>query len=813
MTKGKTFRFAKAIFSLTLALLAALCAVSCDMEAQPLEFLKKFGDIATVKGVTFSYAGRIIESNGWINIDPAGSEDLVLNYEIDNPGNFDLLGEFSVAGASDPAAVGITFQINSPTSMTVTYPASYLAACDMDTGGSGDISPKIFLTRASDNYGQSYDTRSIRSNAPPPWPSNAVSQIYNNSAQGYNQRLIVCFDIPDLPQDVNLLSICDERTKVTHSFGIENGVVSTGTESNGWTLATASPGTLEPTWPDGPEFYHYTGTAYYLITDVNNLLDLDIFYMRLSLFDRTGLESSNYVPSRVQLLDPLTCSTDQSMFENTFEQAYIEITVYPPANAPDATMNLNVIDSDGNKVADINGNTDETTGNVTFRFYPNVNGTEKYYYMNIWASKIGWWSSNFYRSIYVSGKKLEDPTASPDPASATTFPQDTEVTFTSPQNGNILWVVPGGGSPVSAPSPLKLTLEDPGLNEFDVYAQKDYYQHSGTANFTYIVTLSKVYVKYGATGTGTLLNPAGSINEAIAVLQGSGDPTSPGNKICILGDLPGINGLTSVSDGYYNIIGCDADGNEGVVSSLARVGGGTIIQVNGAGVVSLRAISITGLDNASSGAVNVLDGGTLILKDNVTITGNTAGGAAMNVKLAADQVITVDQANLSGTMVGVTTATPPSGGSEVKITSGYKASGVTDAPSLHFASDAGYAVTLDAATSTDAVLATGGGSFDIGETYSVIFVGGAGSGGIWTFDASATKSSGGSAFVITDDCTWTMKLYYLNSYTGRSSSGDVAAGGNTLDFSGLEAGTYIMKISVVYGGKTYSGELAIDYTP
>ena len=92
---------------MTLALLAALCAVSCDMEAQPLEFLKKFGDIATVKGVTFSYAGRIIESNGWINIDPAGSEDLVLNYEIDNPGNFDLLGEFSVAGAPDPAAVGM----------------------------------------------------------------------------------------------------------------------------------------------------------------------------------------------------------------------------------------------------------------------------------------------------------------------------------------------------------------------------------------------------------------------------------------------------------------------------------------------------------------------------------------------------------------------------------------------------------------------------------------------------------------------------------------------------------------------------------
>ncbi|MBO4546940.1 MAG: hypothetical protein J5700_05105 [Treponema sp.] len=472
MTKSKTFRFAKAIFSLTLALLAALCAVSCDMEAQPLEFLKKFGDIATVKGVTFSYGGTIIENSGWINIDPAASEDLVLNYEIDNPGNFDLLGEFSVAGASDPAAVGITFQINSPTSMTVTYPASYLAACDMDTGGTGDISPKIFLTRASDNYGQSYDSRSIRSNAPPPWPSNAISQIYNNSAEGYNQRLIVCFDIPALPQDVNLLSIYDERTRVTHSFGIENGVVSTGTDSHGWTLATASPGTLEPTWPSGPEFYHYTGTAYYLITDVNNVLSMDIFYMRLSLFDRTGLESSNYIPSRVQLLDPLTCSTSDTVFENTFEQPYIEITVYPPANGSDATMNLNVTDPDGNKVADINGKTDETTGAVTFHLYPNADGTEKCYTMNIWASKIGWWGSSFYRSIYVSGKTLDDPVASPAPVAGTTVAQDTEVTITSAQNANITWTKTGGSGVAIDPSPVKVKLEAAGTNNIVASASK-----------------------------------------------------------------------------------------------------------------------------------------------------------------------------------------------------------------------------------------------------------------------------------------------------------------------------------------------------
>ncbi|MBQ3835653.1 MAG: formylglycine-generating enzyme family protein, partial [Treponema sp.] len=50
---------------------------------------------------------------------------------------------------------------------------------------------------------------------------------------------------------------------------------------------------------------------------------------------------------------------------------------------------------------------------------------------------------------------------------------------------------------------------------------------------------------------------------------------------------------------------------------------------------------------------------------------------------------------------------------------------------------------------------------------------------------------------------WTLKLYYLNTYTGMTSAT------NTMDLSALGEGTYIMKISAVYGGKTYSGEVEI----
>ena len=64
---------------------------------------------------------------------------------------------------------------------------------------------------------------------------------------------------------------------------------------------------------------------------------------------------------------------------------------------------------------------------------------------------------------------------------------------------------------------------------------------------------------------------------------------------------------------------------------------------------------------------------------------------------------------------------------------------------------------------------------------------------------------GGTTTDITSEVTaWTIKLYYLNAYTGMTSAT------NAMDLSALADGTYIMKISAVYGGSTYSGEVEID---
>ena len=813
MKRSKAIEFAKVIFSL---FAAALCFASCSNFDEPVEgFLKSYGQIAKVMGV--SYSRGTYSSPGWSNVD--ASEDFTLTYHINNPGNFPLIANLSVSGAPDLAAAGITLSVQSPYSIKVTYPASYLATVDMDTGGTGDISPMIYLSRATDNYGQSFDSRAIRCNAPPPFIGNALSQSFTDAATGVNEQIIVCFDLPDLPSDVNLLNVTDRRTGTVHSFSISGGVIATGPEANGWSIDTVPPGTLEETCPDGPLFSHYEGTAYYITTDVQNLKSIDIFDIELSLYDRGGLKSTRIVESRVQMLDPPTCNiSPYSTVYNTYGQPYVEMIVTAPANAPDANLSFYITDENGDLVADVNGNTNDCQGSTSFHLYPKADGTMAQYFVGgISAYKQGWWGRSLpLGRIEVVGLKLDDPVADPAPASAPAFPQDTEVTFTSAQNGNLLWIGPSGGSPVSAPSPLKVTLENPGLNEFAVYAEKDYYQCSDTANFSYDVTLSKVYVQRGAPagGTGTLADPVGSINDAITILNTTGDPTSPGNKICVLGDLPDMNGLVNISAGYYNIIGCGLDGTEGVVSSIVGVGGGMIFEVNGTGVVSLRAIKITGQDNASSGAVHVL-GGTLILKDKVTIIGNTdAGGNAMNVNLAAGQVITVDAGGLEGTKVGVTTATAPSAGMSIPITSGYgDSASKNDPPSQHFASDLASCGAIFNSAKTDVVLATGGGGIDLGEIYSVSFQAGV-AGGKATITAKASTSSSPTPVDITDDVdSWTVKLFYTNIYTGVSSSGTTAAGGNVLNLAGLGAGTYIAKVSAVYGGKSYSGEVEITKGP
>ncbi|MBO4546554.1 MAG: hypothetical protein J5700_03155, partial [Treponema sp.] len=588
------------------------------------------------------------------------------------------------------------------------------------------------MRRVSDGLGQSYDIQNIACNAPPPQITNALSQLYNDSSASpaINERLVVCFTVPSLPQDVNLFTIRDSRTGIVHSFDVAAGSITVGPEANGWTIDVAQPGTLEPTYSGGPSFSPTGGTAYYITTDVDDLLSVSIFDLTLTLYDRGGLTSTVTIPSRLRKLNTPTCSITTMAIENTFAQPYVEMTIYAPSNASDATLHFAVEDGEGNLVADTRGNIAQCVGSASFRLYPQTTGLAKTYkIIQAYATKTGWLDSDDGASacgssgtVVVTGKQLEDPIASV--AGGSSVPQDTEFVFTSPQGTDLdvaYDTVPATHINVkSGPSPVSVTLEAAAKYQFAVMAYKDYYQNSAHINPDYTVVLSKIYVaSYGLAGaTGTIDDPLDSIANAMTKF------TTPGvvGTIYVLDDLSGAAAMSSgisVGSGNFVIVGC----KDKVVGSSVKLNtatDGSVISISG-GSLALRAIEITENLNSSNGAIYV-SGGSFIVRDKVRITGNkTVGGVESNVCLAASQTITIDQANLSGTMVGVTTATAPTAGHPVTITSGYTASGVTDAPKSHFASDAsGRAILLDA-TGDDAVIATGGGGIDIDDPVTVSF--------------------------------------------------------------------------------------------
>nr|MCR4925865.1 hypothetical protein [Clostridiales bacterium] len=91
---------------------------------------------------------------------------------------------------------------------------------------------------------------------------------------------------------------------------------------------------------------------------------------------------------------------------------------------------------------------------------------------------------------------------------------------------------------------------------------------------------------------------------------------------------------------------------------------------------------------------------------------------------------------------------------------------------------------------------------DIGDIYSVTFAE-THSSDVYTFTATATPTSGTPVDITSEITSWSMKLFYMNADTGASWST------NSANLSSYSAGTYIMKITVVYSGVTYSGEVSI----
>ena len=797
---------------------ASACVFSCkNFESDLGSFFESYGNVASVKSVT--YSRPLYTGDGSYAID--SDSDFTVSYIIDNPGKFPLI----VATNSSHTKLESNYLI------TRSYTAAELAALEL---GGGKITTSFSLIGIAPNGKyipqSSYYGPDILCNSPPPAINNAMGQMQNDPASSINERLVVCVQLPLLKGALDWKSfvVTDKRTETVHSYdfakidGSRTNAIQNGTESNGWTIYNSAnpPSMMWPTYSGGPTFSWMTGegAVYYIVTDVNNLSSVEPFQITLTLKDDSGLTNPIEIPSHAVKLAPPTCNINVASVSNTLDQAYVEFIIHAPANASDATLHYAIADSSGNPVADTSGSATEHVGDATFRLYPKLDGSaENYTISQAYATKTGWMDSDDAAATFggggtisVTGVQLGAPTC--NLVDGQTYPQETELVITSPEAADVGWIYninSGAFITGSAPSPASIRLEEAGAYAFAYYTQKDYYEKSATVNLSFDVSLTALYVaSYGLdTNAGTRTSPFGTIQHAIDTFAAGSSPSSPDNSVYILDDMTSINGLTSMGSGYVNIVGCNGgeSGVPGTPVALFCAHDKTVIQLSG-GTMSLRAVSITGISGTSNGAVYV-SGGTFILKDKVTITGNKKDDAsAMNVNIGSG-VITVDANGISGTKVGVTSASAPSLGSPVEITSGYGASvSATDNPALHFVSDnAIYGIGLNAA-GTEAALVTGGGSIDIGDIASVSFAA-AGSAGVYTVKATATPTSGSPLDITSEVTAWTLKLYYLNTYTGMTSVT------NTMDLSALGEGTYIMKISAVYGGKTYSGEVEIVKGP
>ena len=371
-----------------------------------------------------------------------------------------------------------------------------------------------------------------------------------------------------------------------------------------------------------------------------------------------------------------------------------------------------------------------------------------------------------------------------------------------------------------------------------------------------------------ATGNGTKQKPFATFAKALesfstpAYQDADGNPL---NTVYFLTDMNITGGIGTSGTYSANLVGCMGGTAKSAVtfycdtpddSALQVVSGQNFAiekinftQTSGAaankyalildnGKLTIKDCSIKGVSAYGSIGVDVASGATLTISD-TTITGNTAlpkdagwtGGAvivhqnatfnisgavkiygntgntgyAANLSLGENSAMSLINVlgDISGSIIYVRldSSVYPTTGSPRAFTSGYSTYCGTKAPSTYFTSEnSGLALALD---SGEAALAVSGGSFDLGEVYSVSF-GQTHSASLYTFSATATPTSGSAVDITSAVSSWSMRLYYLNSYTGTSFAT------NSADLSALAPGTYIMKITAVYDSKVYSGEVEFE---
>ena len=389
----------------------------------------------------------------------------------------------------------------------------------------------------------------------------------------------------------------------------------------------------------------------------------------------------------------------------------------------------------------------------------------------------------------------------------------------------------------SGVSPLVIKLPA-GTFEISAYATKPGFEKSDNFEPTITVTQSICFVSASGSdtsGDGSKSKPFATIAHAATSLNSLvPPPIGTETNIFLLSDLAITDNQTitlSPANGTtLNLRGCK-DGSagsrvtvsfkfsQGNISSAFVIQGAVQMQdftikqtqdstvindgiaIRSGSTLSLKNVSVTEM-KTRIGAVN-LEGNNLKILGGVNITGNTtADGAPKNVYLPAGKTLAVQQGSLEGTKIGVSTQADPAT-APVPITSGYSAAGYRNAQlSSYFTSDAGFALKLE---SGEAALAASGGSIGIVAPKEI------------TFSLNATSGNGDgitvSAFADGDP----LDFAGFTTFAGEVWSGATQLKRfNTNSFSldsSWGGGRYVLKITAIYGGTEFSGELEYTKTP
>lgn len=369
---------------------AGFLFTSCEYYNLPVKaVLYEYGTLPFFEGVKVS-GSVVMDSSGYQCV--SSEEACSVQFLLNNPKSKKVQMELSFPENSSITKDDYEFEVASDLkSALLTYSEEFLALIDGDTK-KFSITPslKLYYTNSLSQKTK-IDSRTVRlrCNTPPAGVTNGCSMMYSDTGNGINNRLVVCFDLPDNETDVTKLTV-NGRTFTISGTTYEEQTV------NGWTLTASRPAGLEVTDGSGSGFSS-VGNACYVITDVDEVISKNKFNISIKLTDNGGLSAPAFViPSRELTLGSVTFKNSADNIEISGSaipisqlegKDYAEILVNAPEADPDAIVYCTVV-QEGTRQEE-----KHSTGSLKIQLYPAEDGSTVTYQLFASAVKTGYQNS------------------------------------------------------------------------------------------------------------------------------------------------------------------------------------------------------------------------------------------------------------------------------------------------------------------------------------------------------------------------------------------------------------------------------------